>query len=604
MKKLLLIAILGLTNISFLYAADDRNVVNAELKSVTVYKSGAELQHITTAILKQGNNELIIDNVSNNIDINSIQIKAATEITIMGVEFANNFIAGNEKTPRVKMLEDSISKVQQSVSKIDLLISNDNDQVEILKLNRTIKGTQTTLTVLDLSKMLDFYKSKTMELDNELATLKDKKKKFTEELSKLKSQVQEEQDKNSTVSGRLTLQLQVAVAGKYDFALSYITPNALWTAGYDIKVENTKSPLHLIYKANVVQTTGIDWKKIKLSLSTSNPGQYGTAPELKSWFLEYNNIMVTAFRANSIMAVERNAVQRDEEVVTNMNYTKKKSFGATAKIASEGNEPLYIVNGKAMESSKFHSIDPQSIKSMDVLKDANATSIYGSRGANGVIVVTLKSGLEDYITTGESALNLSYDIDLPYTLLSNGKPQTALLKTIDVPAIYQYFSVPKLDPDVYLLAQVPDWNKLNLLPGEANIIVEGTYVGKTVIDPNSIKDTLNFTLGKDKRIVVKRDKVADFSSVKFLGTNKLQKFTYEITVKNNKKESVDLVLKDQFPLTTNKEIEVELIDAGNADVNHDLGKLDWKTSINAGESKKIHFTYSIKYPKDKSLNLN
>lgn len=39
MKKLLLIAILGLTNISFLYAADDRNVVNAELKSVTVYKS-------------------------------------------------------------------------------------------------------------------------------------------------------------------------------------------------------------------------------------------------------------------------------------------------------------------------------------------------------------------------------------------------------------------------------------------------------------------------------------------------------------------------------------------------------------------------------------
>ena len=84
----------------------------------------------------------------------------------------------------------------------------------------------------------------------------------------------------------------------------------------------------------------------------------------------------------------------------------------------------------------------------------------------------------------------------------------------------------------------------------------------------------------------------------------MQKFTYEITVKNNKKESVDLLLKDQFPLTTNKEIEVELIDAGNADVNRDLGELDWKLSLNGGESKKIRFTYSIKYPKDKSLNLN
>jgi len=92
--------------------------------------------------------------------------------------------------------------------------------------------------------------------------------------------------------------------------------------------------------------------------------------------------------------------------------------------------------------------------------------------------------------------------------------------------------------------------------------------------------------------------------VKFLGTNKLQKFTYELTVKNNKKETIDLLLKDQFPLTTNKEIEVELIDDGKAAVNTDLGILNWKLNLNAGESKKIRFTYSVKYPKDKSLNLN
>ena len=299
-----------------------------------------------------------------------------------------------------------------------------------------------------------------------------------------------------------------------------------------------------------------------------------------------------------------------DDQVMNDNVSTWGAPGASTTIKMRGPgsiqadaTPLYIVNGKIMEDA-LTKIPPKQIKSMDFLKDASATAIYGSRGANGVVVITLKSGLEDYITTGESALNLSYDIDLPYTLLSNGKPQTALLKTIDVPAIYQYLSVPKLDQEVYLLAQVPDWNKLNLLPGEANIIVEGTYVGKTVIDPNSTLDTLNFTLGKEKRMVVKRDKVADFSSVKFLGSNKLQKFTYEITVKNNKKESVDLLLKDQFPLTTNKEIEVELIDAGNADVNRDLGELDWKLSLNGGESKKIRFTYSIKYPKDKSLNLN
>jgi uncharacterized protein (TIGR02231 family) len=161
-----------------------------------------------------------------------------------------------------------------------------------------------------------------------------------------------------------------------------------------------------------------------------------------------------------------------------------------------------------------------------------------------------------------------------------------------------------LDKDVYLLAEIADWGKLNLMPGEANIIFEGTYVGKSFIDPNSTNDTLNLTLGRDKRVVVKRDKLIDYSSVKFLGSNKLQKFTYQLTVKNTKKEAINLLLKDQFPLTTNKEIEVELIDDGGAEVNTDIGVLNWKLNLAAGETRKIKFTYSVKYPKDKVLNLN
>jgi hypothetical protein len=104
-------------------------------------------------------------------------------------------------------------------------------------------------------------------------------------------------------------------------------------------------------------------------------------------------------------------------------------------------------------------------------------------------------------------------------------------------------------------------------------------------------------------VVVKREKMTDFSSVKFLGSNKLQKVTYELTVKNNKKDAVNLLLKDQFPLSTNKDIEVELIDDGGASVNKDLGVLTWKLSLAPGESKKIRFTYSTKYPKEKTINL-
>ena len=517
--------------------------MNAELKTVTVYKSGAELSHITSATLKTGNNELIVENVSNAIDINSIQIKAPGEVTIMGVEFANNYITNTEKSPRIKQLEDSIEHIRITVSKLDLLINNDNDLLGVLKQNRDIKGTQTGMNVAELIKLMDYYKSKTIELQNELYTLNDKKKKENEIITKLHNQVEEEQSKNVKVSGRLILQVSAAVGGKYDFSISYITPNAYWTPTYDIKVENTKSPLHLVYKANIVQTTGIDWKKVKMSLSTSSPNQYGTAPLLNGWYLRFNPY---PYRANKYMSVNSALAGR--------------------------------VSGVQVTA------DDEIISKADI--------------------VVKEKGMQDHIDIQENTLNVNFDIDLPYSVPSNGKAQTATLQTVDVEASYKFYAVPKLDRDVYLLAYVTDWQKLNLLPGEANIILERTYVGKTTIDPNSTLDTLNFTLGKDKRVAVKREKLADFSSVKFLGTNKLQKFTYELTVKNNKKEAIDLLLKDQFPLTTNKEIEVELIDDGKAEVNTDLGILNWKMSLNAGESRKIRFVYSVKFPKDKLLNLN
>ncbi len=551
MKKNLLLMLLTLLVSARLMATDDRNIVNADLKTVTVYKSGAELSHTTAATLKTGSNELIIENVSNAMDINSIQIKAPNEVTIMGVEFANNYIANTEKTPRIKLLEDSIEHVSKAYNRLDMQTNNDNDLLGVLKQNRDIKGTQNGLSVAELMKMMDYYKAKTIELQNELYSLNEKKVKLSETLGVLRSQLQEEQSKNATVGGRLVLQLSAAVAGKYDFAVSYITPNAYWTPNYDIRVENTKSPLKLVYKANIVQTTGIDWKKIKLSLSTSTPNQFGSAPLLNGWYLRYITPMVYNYKSNANMAYNAPAMYDRElsETIVTAGLGVKRS------------------NKVAAEQTNY-------------------------------------DGVQDHLDIQENALNVTFEIDLPYSILSNGKAQTATLQTVEVPADYKYYAVPKLDKDVYLLAYVTDWQKLNLLAAEANIILEGTYVGKTYIDPNSTLDTLNFTLGRDKRVAVKREKLADFSSVKFLGSNKLQKFTYEITVKNNKKESVELILKDQYPLTTSKEIEVELIDDGKAEVNKDLGILNWKLNLNAGESKKIRFVYSVKYAKDKSLNLN
>ena len=608
MKSTFILTILTACLFLQAFAGDDKNEIQASLKAVTLYRSGAEMTHTVSTTLKQGNSELIIENLSNSIDINSIQIKAPNAVTILGIEFSNNYTISEQKTPHIQMLEDSLEHVKDNVSKLTLSINNTTELLDVLKANRDIKGEQTGLSVTELTKLMDYYQTKSLELQNNVAQLLEKKNKANELAYKLQKQIEEEKKKNVSTAGRLTLQLNAAMTTKADFTVSYIARNAYWTPFYDVRVENTKTAAKLFYKAKIIQSTGIDWKQVKLSLSTSVPNQKGNAPLLQSWFLGYVNSYSLDKNDLASNTLQGKAAGIQIRGTSSLNDVVVVGYGTSGGNDLSNNyvapEPVYVVNGEIMSKDEFAQINPNSIKTMQVLKSASASAIYGSRAAGGATLVELKDGLEDYVSIANNALNVNFDIDMPYDVPTNGKEQTATLQVVDMNTLYQHYAVPKLDADACLLAQVPDWEKLNLLPGEANIILEGTYIGKTMIDPNATADTLNLTLGHDKRVVIKREKLTDYSSVKFLGSNKLQKFTYEITVKNNKSEQVDLLLKDQYPLSTNKDIEVELLEISNAEINKDLGVLNWKLSLAPGETKKVRFSYSIKYPKDKTINLN
>ena len=84
---------------------------------------------------------------------------------------------------------------------------------------------------------------------------------------------------------------------------------------------------------------------------------------------------------------------------------------------------------------------------------------------------------------------------------------------------------------------------------------------------------------------MKREKLKDFSSEKFLGSSKKQTMAYEITVKNNKKEKIQMLLKDQYPISTDKDIEVELLESSGATINKESGVLTWKLEVAPGNPK-------------------
>ncbi|MEO5890094.1 MAG: mucoidy inhibitor MuiA family protein [Ferruginibacter sp.] len=584
---------------------DASTAVKSNLTSVTVFRVGAEMNHLAKADLLKGNNELVIEYISNALEINSLQINCNGNVTVMGTEFSTDHLQNEIKTPLIEMLEDSVERVNANSEKIKTSINIINDLLSVLKANKEIKGTQTGLSVAELVKLMEYYKTKSFELQNELVNLQQKEKKMRELTLKLNAQIAEEQKKNTKSTGKLILQLNCTIAGKYDFNISYLTQNAYWTPFYDLRAESITSSLKLIYRAKIFQTTGIDWKQVKLSLSTSTPSQAGNAPVFNAWFLSYidpinyyNKSLGLQGRVAGLNVISN---QLSETVVT--GYGSALKLRGAATLAS-GNVPLYIVNGNEMTAAEFSKIDANAIKGMQVIKDSEATAIYGSRAGSGAILITLKDGLDDYITVSDKELDVTFDIDLPYDVPTNGKAQTAILKEHEVPASYKFYAAPKLDKEVFLLAEIADWEKLNLLPGEANIIFEGTYIGKSFIDPSSTQDTLNLTMGRDKRVVVKKEKLVDYSSIKFLGTNKKQIFTYDITVKNNKKDAIDLMVKDQFPISQDKEVVVEVLETSAATHNEETGVLTWKLKLAPGEVKKLRISYSIKYPKDKILNLN
>ena len=590
---------------AFMHPPEKQNVPSV-LKTATVFRSGASLTHTASAELKPGDNELVIEGLSSYLDVSSIQVNCPAEVTILGSEFSNNFLSPENISPEVKQLKDSLETINLEVQKLNIMTNTANELLEVLRMNRDIKGSQTGLSVAELAKLMVYYKSKSQEVQNDLLEIRLKKTKLDAITTKINQQITEEQKKNTVSGGRIALQLNAVLAGKYEFTVSYITQNAFWTPYYDIRADNINSPLQFIYKAKISQTTGIDWKKVKLSLSTSMPRQFSNAPIFKTWFLGYINPV-------SVMEEDMEKSNSITVVSSGLNIKRQpKELGYSAttvrlrgiRSITGNSDPLYIVNGTPISAGEFSKITPDNIKSQSLLKGSEAVAIYGPGASNGAIVVTLKDGLEDYITVTDSELDLTYDISIPYDVPTNGKQQIAELQKVTAPATYKYYTAPRLDKDAFLLAQIADWHTLNLLPGEANIIFEGTYIGQSFIDPSNTSDTLNLTVGTDKRVVVTREKVKDFSSVKFLGTNKLQTVTYDLTIKNNKKEPINIILKDQYPKSTKKEIEVNLLESSGGAINDEIGVVTWQLRIEPGQNKKLRISYSVKYPKEKTVNLN
>ncbi len=236
-----------------------------------------------------------------------------------------------------------------------------------------------------------------------------------------------------------------------------------------------------------------------------------------------------------------------------------------------------------------------------LLEQVNARDLQSY--SNSLMLREESDALEDVAVTqvlGQQ-LNVLYAVNGQQNVSTNANGQTFILDKQSAEAEYVHHSVPKLTEDVFLLANIKDWQSLNLLLAEANIYFQDNYLGKTTINPNTTLSEFPISLGVDERIVVNRRLLDNLRSTKLLSSKKVDNYSYEIKVRNNSKEAITLEILDQIPISQNSKIEVLNVESNEGDLDKNTGSILWKKDILSGSGNTITFSYQLKYPKELQL---
>lgn len=560
--------IIGIISIMFAYNSSfaiEKEIIKSTITEVTVYAQGAQVYRKANYTIKPGVTEVIIEGICPTIDPNSLQVKATGNVILLDSKYSLFYpkpepvnLEGIPLKIRkdIDLLEDSIRSlsfdIQDIQDEIDVLVAAKN----ILANNGAIRGQGKVNDSINLLKQaVDYYSVKMNEINKKLQVLNrrkyeknDKKKKMDERLVKLKN-YQNNADLNPKEQGpshRITITLSAKEAATGKFSISYLVSEAGWTPLYDLRSDVSTGKINLNYKAQVYQNTGIDWDDVRLNISTNNPYQNKTKPSLHPWYVDYNIY--------------------SQEIYNNKNRNNVPAYGAAPSVMSKKDD---------------YSLDSEKVTSEEI----NAIT---SNQFTQVI---------------QHMISAEFRIDLPYTIKSNNEQYMVLVKNADLDANFKYYTVPKMDNSVYLIAQLSKLDELQLVPAKANIFFDGSYIGETYINPSSMEDTLTLSLGRDPNIIVKRTLLKKDCKERVINNQIEKTFAYSIEIKNFKSTTIDLIVQDQIPITQNTDIVIEPMELDKAALDKQRGILEWTFNLKTKESKKINFSYKVQYNKDANLPL-
>lgn len=560
MKKILFCLI----TFPFLGSAQTQNPeqrIETSVKAVTLYLDGAEVNQQKTVNLNAGITQVVFTNLSSKLIPKSIQVNVGEGVNVLSISEKLNFLSLNAESIKIKQLKDSLKtnqyKTQQLISDKD---AYDKEKDLLLK-NISIGGHEKGVSIAELKLAADFYRLRMKEVNGEILRLDTKINEMYAVTSRLQNELNELNISENKPTGEIIILLQSdnKVAANVD--LKYVVSDAGWAPYYELKAEDIGKPITLVYRARAFNNTGISWADVKLKLSTSDPTRNASKPTVMPWFINFSSDIygqTNGYLSNS-----------------NKNYYQKSQI-------NDGNLENQFGAKQQLNEVELKSWNEYQVKTKR------------EEAANTKKIV--------YEEVQVSELSAEFEIKKPYSIPSDAKPYIVEVTTYSLDATFKHYSLPKVEKDAYLLARITGWEDLDLIEGPANVYFGGTFVGQSYVNPRSVNDTLDLSFGRDSKVIVTRTKIKDFNNEKVMGNNRKMTYSYEMVIKNNRKSAINIDLEDQKPISQSNEIVVEVTEASKGQINPDDGKVSWKFLIPSGESQKIIYTYTIKYPKNRTVD--
>jgi hypothetical protein len=466
-----------------------------------------------------------------------------------------------------------------------------------------------------------------MDIKTEELSLKNMVEDLTNELSKLRNQIKDLQNNKGEPTGEISIVVETETPESAKLTIDYIVANAGWFPKYDLRVKNVESPLQLTYKAEVYQNTGIEWKDVKLKFSNGNPNQSGVAPKLSTWYLNYmrntryerNTPGLSTVLDTNVRTVSGRVFSEDEGPLPGVNVViKGTSIGTVTDL--EGYYSLTLPNNASDLQFSYIGYMSEDLPVTSSIMDINMTpdvqqlsevvvTAYGISGRDRYNYSAPNNYQKPKVaktvitTTIENQTTVEFEVNKPYSLKSNDKNLTVNLNTFELETIYEYYAVPKLDKDAFLIARILNWDQFNLLEGEANLYFEDAFVGRSVLDAKSLSDTLDISLGRDRNIVIGREKIDTFTKRTSLGANKLETRGFRIIARNKKSNPIHLTLFDQIPVSAISPIEVTPKKLSDGLLDEATGEVTWVLDIPSNNQLELEMEYEVKYPKREKVFL-